>query len=1082
MKKRLLIFMVLLAAIVTGAGAQSTTLSISDGTYYLYNPYSGKFLSRGGAYGTQAVADDYGFPINVTSDSEGAYTLTNYDGAGSYGDDYWLYADCSGTRIRTYTLEAVGDGYYLHNTNRNTDDNRMFVYMADDTDKYSVCGNATVGVNVETLEQAVWQFLTPAQRDEKVSANKAAAEEAAISTAGLTSKRLMTIGTPTVLTFKTGSAWTFTPKRYDSGAATNEYGTESYQGTGKFTQTIEGLESGLYKVSIQAFYRDGSNESMVDAYNEGYALGVAYMQVNNSKVRIKAWAEDRRSDNFSNSMADMEELFDEGRYISETYVYVDEDGYLNLTVAVPSYIASGWFVGNNVTYQKMAVSIGLPIDAAHFPDEGFRNWLKGRSYGADGYLTDEEIASVDEMYIGYFDVYDLTGIKYFTELKTLNAGWENMHLTTLDVSGMTKLERLYCEENELTSLNVSGCTSLKWLECYDNHLTTLDVSDCTNLLVLSCGKNQLTSLNLSGLTSLNSLDCENNQLTSLNVSGCTGLVYVSCYDNMLNQEAMGAFIDMLPTPVYHGGGGGSAAPRRASTERAGQLIAIDTESTTEQNVITNGQVILANDKNWTIYSTENGQTQTEIVAVVATTHDPEVVVNCDYYTWDKDGQTYTASGTYTYEAKDGEGNVTDIYTLELTIRNSSTSQLYESAIIGSHYTKHGFDFIVESTEKDYYYYTTNAAGCDSIVVLHIYPNTWDSVVAEYGFYDYYGGEHGCIYSPESTYFRLWAPLASKVSLKIYGTGSDNEEGAALLGTYKMDKLMDGDQWTGVWVPDWIDGDMKNKYYTYDVDGTEIADPWGYTTGLNGTRSMICDLDGTDPENWDSDSHRFYEQGNAVEYINVPEFSADEMCGVSEANRGKYLALTESGTTEGNEGEVPTCMSKLKEDGVKAIVLTMTSPQMIPDQYSNNPYDGNVVINEMKQVAQAVHNDFGMSLFVRFDFSTAPATVPVSDHYKYYILATCLHWVNEYHADGIVLAADIDAETKAAIREALDAIDTRIILATDEEIEAMQVSDGIREIDQSPNTAVRYYTVDGRSIQGKPTQKGIYVVKGKKVMK
>ena len=105
---------------------------VAAGTYYLYNPYSGKFLSRGSAGGTRAVADDYGFPINVTFDSEGAYTLDNYDGTGAYGDDYWMYADCKGTRVRTFTLEAVGDGYYLHNTSRNTEDNRMFVYMKED--------------------------------------------------------------------------------------------------------------------------------------------------------------------------------------------------------------------------------------------------------------------------------------------------------------------------------------------------------------------------------------------------------------------------------------------------------------------------------------------------------------------------------------------------------------------------------------------------------------------------------------------------------------------------------------------------------------------------------------------------------------------------------------------------------------------------------------------------------------------------------------------------------------------------------------------------------------------------------------
>ena len=78
---------------------------VAAGTYYLYNPYSGKFLSRGSAGGTRAVADDYGFPINVTFDSEGAYTLDNYDGTGAYGDDYWMYADCKGTRVRTFTLE-----------------------------------------------------------------------------------------------------------------------------------------------------------------------------------------------------------------------------------------------------------------------------------------------------------------------------------------------------------------------------------------------------------------------------------------------------------------------------------------------------------------------------------------------------------------------------------------------------------------------------------------------------------------------------------------------------------------------------------------------------------------------------------------------------------------------------------------------------------------------------------------------------------------------------------------------------------------------------------------------------------------
>lgn len=471
----------------------------------------------------------------------------------------------------------------------------------------------------------------------------------------------------------------------------------------------------------------------------------------------------------------------------------------------------------------------------------------------------------------------------------------------------------------------------------------------------------------------------------------------------------------------------------------------------------------------------------DYITPTPTTHDPEVAVYCDSYTWERNGQTYTASGTYTYEAKDGEGNVTDIYTLELTIHNSTTEERYDYAAVGSRYTKEPFDFVVEAGQDTYYYTTSNEVGCDHVITLHLTlldDEVMDAVWNEYA----YNGTVGSIYSPECTTFKVWNPLCKSVTLNLYATGSDIETGAQKLGTYDMEKLMDGDQWTGVWTCT-VEGDFKNTYYTYTIDGTEVSDPWAVTAGKDNQRSMVCDADATDPENWNSDSHVFYEPGNAVTYIHVPEFSADPMYGVSEANRGKYLALTENQTTYGNVGEVPTCMSALKEDGTKAVVIDVAAPLMMPDQYVSNPYDGNCQVNEFKQMAQAVHNTFGMSLFVRFDFSTIPPyNLTYNPQPDRYIYETCLYWVNEYHVDGIVLAADIDADTKAAIREALDAIDTRIILATDSEIEAMQVSDGIREIDKSPTTAVSYYTVDGRTIQGKPTKKGIYVVKGKKVMK
>ncbi len=97
---------------------------------------------------------------------------------------------------------------------------------------------------------------------------------------------------------------------------------------------------------------------------------------------------------------------------------------------------------------------------------------------------------------------------------------ENFSLTgTLDVSGLTALTHLYCNNNQLTGLNVSGLTAL----------TRLD-----------CGKNQLTgTLDVSGLTALTHLYCNNNQLTGLKLNSTVTYQKISAYRNyMANSSAV----------------------------------------------------------------------------------------------------------------------------------------------------------------------------------------------------------------------------------------------------------------------------------------------------------------------------------------------------------------------------------------------------------------------------------------------------------------------------------------------------------------------------------------------------------------
>ena len=142
-----------------------------------------------------------------------------------------------------------------------------------------------------------------------------------------------------------------------------------------------------------------------------------------------------------------------------------------------------------------------------------------------------EMASVAELNISEKGLTDLSALKYFTGLQTLDCSRNS--LTELDVSALTNLTSLDCSFNSLTELDVSALTNLTSMDCSFNSLTKLNVSGQTNLTSLDCSDNQLTALDVSALTSLTSLDCSDNQLKALDVSNLTGLEDLDCYRNKL---------------------------------------------------------------------------------------------------------------------------------------------------------------------------------------------------------------------------------------------------------------------------------------------------------------------------------------------------------------------------------------------------------------------------------------------------------------------------------------------------------------------------------------------------------------------
>jgi len=112
--------------------------------------------------------------------------------------------------------------------------------------------------------------------------------------------------------------------------------------------------------------------------------------------------------------------------------------------------------------------------------------------------------------------------------------WQEKNLEgTLDVSGLTKLKQLICQENQIEELKLP--TSLTVLYCWKNKLQTLNVAPLTDLTQLDCGNNQLKVLEVSGLTKLTALSCANNQLKVLDVAELTELANFTCQKNELKK-------------------------------------------------------------------------------------------------------------------------------------------------------------------------------------------------------------------------------------------------------------------------------------------------------------------------------------------------------------------------------------------------------------------------------------------------------------------------------------------------------------------------------------------------------------------
>lgn len=355
-----------------------------------------------------------------------------------------------------------------------------------------------------------------------------------------------------------------------------------------------------------------------------------------------------------------------------------------------------------------------------------------------------------------------------------------------------------------------------------------------------------------------------------------------------------------------------------------------------------------------------------------------------------------------------------------------------------------------------------------------------SVKKEYTSFEEYPIPEGKLvemeYSPIETKFTLWAPTAEEVRVLLYDSGN---EGSA----YQTLSLEMGED--GIWNTS-IKEDLKGKFYTFNVkvNGKWLGDTPGImakAVGVNGKRAAVIDLRSTDPEGWANDVRPLLKDyADIIVYeMHHRDFSLDSVSGIR--NKGKFLALTELGTTT-SQGE-KTGIDHLKELGVTHVHILPSydyasvdeskpdkaqynwgyDPQNynVPDgSYFTDPYKPDVRIKEFKQMVQALHKAgirVVLDVVYNHTFNTEESnferTVPgyfyrqtkdgkpangsgcgnetASDRamMRKYMVESVLYWINEYHIDGFRfdLMGIHDIETMNEIRAAVDKIDPSIFI-------------------------------------------------------
>ena len=296
------------------------TPALLDGTYF-FSTDAGAFWMRGEPYGSAVQLYDWGLPVNVVTDESGITTLKFADASDwiIFSDGTGIYADSSNPDYKSWRITLRNNKYSFQNIESEgymkVDGTRVLstAVQSEATafNCVSVADHQTVLtglVNAQASAAATAASLTAASPEELATA---------IETAGWVGLDILEGDTPAT-----------TAEKYEGG---------QWDSRTVYSGTVSITTPGLYKFTIQGFYRMTSNSTTYALHTAGADCPPVYVFFGDAKTPIASVFDASNSSSsgcytgadgkyYPNGQSAALTAFQAGHYTNTIWAYISEAG------------------------------------------------------------------------------------------------------------------------------------------------------------------------------------------------------------------------------------------------------------------------------------------------------------------------------------------------------------------------------------------------------------------------------------------------------------------------------------------------------------------------------------------------------------------------------------------------------------------------------------------------------------------------------------------------------------------------------------------------------------------------------------